>query len=253
MIALRTSVALPLMAVLTTGCLVVPLQGQKPFKKKVTSFLTGGSTQKEEVIERLGRPSFVFPLDGGSMLAYCGHGSSRWFLAGCYPYGGGSDTFSLQYWYVLRIYLDSDGTVTGKDVSRMKLSKFRDTAGCTNLGICWDTGRTMFQAPRGMHLRAKDLTVPSNLCAVYLCSNTKVDLAMDGDSLGTVLNNETFALKYVEPGGHRASSPVIEFELECEAGQPYFLLVSEAGSEMELIDEDVGRGKIADRRLILTK
>lgn len=253
MTVFRVCVTMSLAAVLTTGCLVVPVRGRKPFNKEVTSFLTGGRTQEEDVIARLGHPSFVFPLGRGSMLAYSGSGSSRWFWAGCYPYGGDSGTISVQYWYVLRIYLDNEGTFTGKDVSRIKLSKFRDKAGCTDRGICWDTGRTMFQAPREMHLRARDLVVPSDLCAVYLCSDAKVDLAMDGNSLGTVLNDQTFAVKLVPPGGHRVSSRAAELQLACEAGRPYFLMIGEAGSDMTLIDEEAGRREIAERRLILTK
>jgi hypothetical protein len=242
-----------LAAILTTSCIVLPAGGHRPYKDKTTGlFVVVGVTTKDEIIEKLGSPRSALLLEDGSLLTYQASGFTRWAVyeaAG--RGGGGGETFSVSYRYVLRVFLSDENTVTRTDVTRVRSNKFLNSKGCPAADLCYDHGEWVFLASRGMERRTRESAVPNDLCAIFIYSDAKLYVAID-DRPGVMLLNEgSFIHQLMSPGVHQVCMHQTEFEFKCEAGHPYFVRVESDGS-MRLVSADVGRDETRNRRLVLT-
>ncbi len=251
---------IPLLCVfLLTGCVVIPLPYERPFKEETVQFIEVGSTTREEVILTLGQPDVVARNE--TLFVYAAE-SATGFVA-IYSGGGG---VGRGYWYLV-IEFDQDSTVERHEIVTASIFAYP----CTTNGICVVPGsKGVLIAPEEEDKNAKKFRVNPEKCSIYIYRSNRnrrwwahttgrwwSPIYLNGRYAG--LNYyEGYFLWEADPGQIVVSSgsALGKVTFPCEAGKTYFVrqvmpLSVDGNVVNQLVDESEGRDDVDSGRLIL--
>jgi hypothetical protein len=249
------------------------------FSSETINFLVIGKTTKSQLSDTMA--SFLVQEDGqeielklmprkfndGKWWLYSRRQEGwNWILCAASVYSGRCSDLGDKYTrHLLLVKFDDTGVVSDFEVSSIKES------GCNKSGICRFGNSYMLMAPEGQDDYAKQFVPRSDQCGVYLFVDRRtkyffpVTPVFDNETGPKLLAHDLFAFWQADRGRHSIQlmrpNPNIKeafmtAEFYCEGEENLFLKYQISGWKgrnrfFGLVNEEVGRREISERRLSL--